>query len=135
RLREYASARRAERMTERDASAVGIDALAREASEVALHARLVHQEVLVLERLDMEQHLRGERFVNLPEIDVVETQALSREKPRYRERRRHQQPLDAEIDGGDLPVEEPRCGRSGGKPRESCSRSDPDSGRTVGERR
>ena len=58
-------------MAERDAAAVRVDALAREAPEAAVDPGLLAQEVLVLERLDVAQHLRREGLVDLPQVDVA----------------------------------------------------------------
>src|SRR5271156_5180407 len=63
RLRQNPRAGGGERMAERDAPAVRIHALAWEAAEGVFDAGLGAHEVLILQRLDVAQHLGGERFV------------------------------------------------------------------------
>ena len=92
--------------------------------------------VLVLERGHVAQHLRGERLVDLPEVDRVEREVVAREQARDRVGRRHQQALVEDVDRGDLPVDQARARRD---PRAARARPgvvrDPDRGRAVGERR
>src|SRR5207249_102579 len=83
-----------------------IHAPAREAPERGVDTGLVTHEVGAFERLDVEEDLGGERLVDLPQGDVGVTQSVAGQKPRDRERRRHEQPLRPEIDRGDLPIDQ-----------------------------
>src|SRR5476651_2685073 len=130
-----ACAGRAERMAERGAAAVGIEPVEREGAEVARHLGAIAQEGRVLQRLEMERQLRGEGFVDLPEMDVAVAKIVTRQQARNGEGRRHQETLDAEIDGGDLPVDQFYTRRSGGKALQAFRRGGPDRGGAVGERR
>jgi hypothetical protein len=65
-LTENARAGGGEWMSKRDASAVWVHALAREASKSVLHAGFGAHEGRILERFDVAQHLRGKCFVNFP---------------------------------------------------------------------
>ena len=58
----------------------------------------------VLPRLQRGEHLRGERLVDLVEVEVLQRQAVAREHPRHGVRRSHQQALAAVhvVDGGGL---------------------------------
>ena len=61
--------------------------------------------VLALPRAQRAQHLRGEGFVDLVEVEVLQRQAVALEHLRHRDGRRHQQAFAVdEIDRGDLRV-------------------------------
>ena len=51
--------------------------------------------VRVLPGLQRRQHLRGERLVDLVEVEVLQLEPGALEHARDRDRRRHQQPLAA----------------------------------------
>ena len=106
-LAENACAGGAERVTEGNASAVRIDALARERAELRIDADLVAQERPVLQGLEVEEGLRGERFMNFPQLDVLIGQPLPRQQSRDRKGGRHEQPLDAKVHRGDFPIDQP----------------------------
>src|ERR1700677_2565575 len=86
-------------MSERNAAAVRIHPLAREAAERMLDAGLVADEILVLQSFDMAEHLRRKCLVNFPERDVVVFQAMSCQETGDRRYWSHQQPLVKNIDG------------------------------------
>src|SRR5262249_7194506 len=69
-LRDACSGR-AEGVAQRHASAVGVEVVARNRPQVGLCAHLLPQELRRLERLELVEHLRRERLVDLPQRDVL----------------------------------------------------------------
>src|SRR5215470_18047049 len=74
----------------------------------------------------MGEHLRCERFVDLPKLDVVITEIVARKQLWNRVRRRHQQALGPQVDRVYLPIDELHPRRRGRKPSDAGVRSDPD---------
>src|SRR4029453_15286463 len=135
RLAQYPRAGRAERMSERDAAAVRIHTLARERSEVRIDAGLVADKGRIFERLDVEQHLSRECFVNLPEIDVAVREAAAREEAWNRKRRRHQQSFGPKIHRRNFPVDQLGGEGTRRQLREAGFGCDPQARGTIGQRR
>ena len=81
RLTQYPCAGRAERVADGDAAAVGIQALPRKFPQRIVHARFFAQECL-LYRGDVAEQLRSEGFVDFPEIDIGEGEAVACEQAR-----------------------------------------------------
>src|SRR5262245_56542783 len=59
-----------ERMTERNASAIRVDALAWELPERMLDTGLRLDERRIFQRLDVTSHLGGKRLVNFPQVNI-----------------------------------------------------------------
>ena len=83
-LTENARTGRRERMPQRNAAAIRVHAVEREAAERMLDAGLLAHELLVLQRLDVTRDLRRERLVDFPQRNVVEREPMPRQQPRDR---------------------------------------------------
>jgi len=120
-------------MTEGDGPAMGIDTVERESPDVKIHARFLTPISRIRSGFEVGNQLRRERLVDLPQVDVLGAQLVPREQARNRARRSHQHPVDAEIHGGHVPVEEldRRRDIESSQPNLVC---DPDRGGAVGER-
>src|SRR5262245_38643026 len=71
-----------ERMPDRDAAALDVELRAIDCAECGRLAELRSTVVVRLPRLQRAEHLRGERLVNLIEVEVLEPQARALEQPR-----------------------------------------------------
>src|SRR3954447_25839516 len=90
-----APARGGERVAGGEGAAVDVELV-----DIDLAERLVAAEALAAEhrvgpRLERAEHLRGERLVDLVEVELRQAQPGAREHPRHRVHRRHQQTLAA----------------------------------------
>jgi hypothetical protein len=86
------------------------------------------------QRLDMGQHLRGEGFVDFPELNVGIGQRMTRQKTRNRVGQRHQQAFGAKIHRRNFPVDQFHTRRVAAA-FQSLLRGDPDARCTIGQRR
>src|SRR5581483_11743060 len=99
----------ADRMADADGAAVDIEPVARDVAGSAGKAERVAAEFVVLPGGKAAQHLRGERFVELPQFDVVEREAVP---PQQRGRAIDRaQSHDARIERRPFAVDDHRLGR------------------------
>ena len=135
RLGEDARPGGAERVSERDAPAVGVDPVARKRAEAVLHGGTGGEPPRVLEGRDRAQDLRRERLVELPQPDVLERESVAMQQFGNRDGRGDEEPLAVRIDGGLPPVEEARPRQGVGKRGESRLGRDPARRGSVRQRR
>src|SRR5258708_5359552 len=69
-------------MAERDGAAVDIESLLIQRTERALETKFLAAVLLVLPRREAAEHLRGEGFVDLPVIEIVQAEAVALEDRR-----------------------------------------------------
>ena len=88
---------------------VTLSLVAVDGSERGVEAEPLPAEVLVLPGRQRREHGRGERLVDLVQVEVLQGQALAREHPRDGVCGGHEQPLVARdvVDRGGLAVDEP----------------------------
>src|SRR6185437_3648744 len=72
-------ARRADRVPERDRAAVDVELRRIDRAERTGQAELVATECFILPRVKACEHLRGERLVDLPRVDVGDAEPVTRE--------------------------------------------------------
>ena len=81
---EEPRARAADRMAERDRAAVDIQLLLVERTKRTRQAELVAAVGIILPRSDAAEHLRRERFVDLPRVEIVQAEAMPLQERRRR---------------------------------------------------
>src|SRR5262249_17046604 len=106
-----------ERMAERYTTTIWVHPFAWEGAEGVVDARLFADKIFVLQTLDMAEHLRRKRFVNLPQRYVVELQPAPGQNRRYGGHGRHQQAFGEDVNGGYLEIDETNARRRRRKPR------------------
>ena len=93
-----------------DRAAVDIELVARDRAGGALEAQRLAAELVVLPGGETGQHLRGERLVQLPQLDVAELRAVP---PQERGRAQHRaEPHDRRIERRPFAVDDDRRGVS-----------------------
>jgi len=81
-MKDDAGPRRAHRVAERDCAAVDVQFVFVQGAESAVEPELLAAILLVLPRGEAAEHLRGERLVDLPGVDIIQTQAVALEDRR-----------------------------------------------------
>jgi hypothetical protein len=114
-LTENSCPGRGKRMAKRYGTARRVHPVSWKPSEIVVNFHPIPQEVFIFPGLHMKGELSGKSFVDFPKIDIRVSQAMTREKPRHRESRRHQKAFDFEVDGSDLIVNQPCPRRTRGK--------------------
>src|SRR6185437_8944091 len=74
-----ACTRCANRMSQRDRAAVDVEPVRVDAAERARKTQLVAAECIILPRAKTGDHLRGERFVDFPGVDIAQRETIARE--------------------------------------------------------
>src|SRR5437899_7627410 len=85
-MQHDAGARGSHRVAERNSAAVDVELSAVELAHRTVQAQFLAAVLVLLPRSEAAEHLRRERFVDLPGIEVVELQSVALE---YRCRRMH----------------------------------------------
>src|SRR2546430_5025103 len=83
-VKHDARSRCAHRMAERNGAAVHVQLALVQRTHRAIEAQLFAAVLLVLPRREAAEHLRGERLVDLPVIEIVEAEAVALEDRRRR---------------------------------------------------
>src|SRR5581483_5618912 len=86
-----ASTGRRERMAAREAAALDVESAPIDRAERRVEPQLVLAVLAIFPGLQRAQHLRGEGFVDLVEIEILQLHARALQHARHRVRRRHQQ--------------------------------------------
>ena len=104
-------------MADRNAAAIGIQPLPWKFSHWIIYLHLFAQERFALQRSDVAQQLRGEGFVDFPEVDINKRQAVARKQARNGVGGCHQQAFNEDIHPGNFKVEQSHawlfCGQLG----------------------
>ena len=109
-LRDDPPAGRGERVARRQRRAVDVELGPVDRPERGVQAEPLLAVLLGLPRRQRRQHHRGERLVDLVEVEVLQGQPVAGQQPRHRVGRRHQQAVVAVdvVDRGGLAVDEVR---------------------------
>src|SRR5690606_20051844 len=81
-MQHDARTRGADRMAQRDGAAVDVELLDIEFAQRAVETEFVAAVRFVFPSFDATEHLRGESFVDLPGVDVIEAEVVSLEQGR-----------------------------------------------------
>ena len=121
-------------MADRNAAAIWIQPLPWKFSHWIIYLHLFAQERFALQRSDVAQQLRGEGFVDFPEVDIIECQTVAREQARDGVGGRHQQPFCENIHPGNFVVEQFHAWLLGGQLGKASLIGHPNGSGTVGKR-
>ena len=132
-MAKVARAGRPEGMSDGYRTAIGVDPSPIELAHGGLDAGLFAYPIRISDGRNVGQHLRGERFVDLPQSDVGEAEAMPREQAWYPVGGRHQEPFRMEVDCRHFVVDEPRERCTYGESPPTRVVGDPAAGRSIGD--